>query len=48
MQKISKEEMQKISGGSVDVITISILISGLLSFIAGIRNGYVNPQKCNN
>lgn len=47
MVELKKEEMQNINGGAVNWAAIAG-ISALLSFMAGVVDGYVNPLKCRN
>ncbi len=47
MQKLSETEMKNIEGGASPFIIVSV-VTGLITFITGILNGYSNPKKCNN
>lgn len=47
MYEIKKEEMKKIEGGANPLI-ITAAITGIITFITGILQGYSNPRKCNN
>ena len=47
MNKLSNEEMLNIRGGAIKTRLIAALIGGLITFVAGLVNGIVNPQKCN-
>lgn len=47
MVKLNNETMQSITGGGIKWGTIAG-IGALASFIFGIIDGLVNPQKCNN
>lgn len=46
MYEIKREEMQKVSGGA-DPLIICAAITGIITFITGIFEGYSNPKKCN-
>jgi bacteriocin-like protein len=45
MKTLSENEMKKITGG-VNWVVVSF-ISGALSFIVGVIDGWINPKKCN-
>ena len=45
--KLTKEEMQKISGGGISWYVIGGL-GAALTYIIGIISGYTNPSQCNN
>ena len=47
MHELKNEEMQAISGGA-DPLIITAAITGIITFITGILQGYSNPRKCNN
>ena len=47
MKKLSNEEMLDIKGGAIKYKLIGVIIGGLITFVAGLVNGLVNPQKCN-
>lgn len=44
---LSKEELLKIKGGGIN-ISLAASIGAIITFIAGIIDGYVNPIKCSN
>lgn len=45
MKEVSKEELKKINGGGISVLT-AIGISAAVIFIIGVIDGYVRPKKC--
>jgi bacteriocin-like protein len=49
MKKLSENELNKIEGGmSVSAgIGIGLLVTSVLSFLAGVIKGYTNPEVCN-
>ena len=47
MNKLTNEEMLNIKGGGIKFRLIGVAIGGLITFVAGLINGLVNPQKCN-
>ncbi len=47
MQEISQNEMKGIQGGAVNW-SIVAGVSALVSFIAGVIDGFMNPIKCRN
>lgn len=47
MNLISEKEKKNIKGGAVNWAVLAG-IGGLISFVAGILDGYVNPKRCNN
>ena len=47
MKKLSDNDMKNINGGAIKWGAIAG-IGALASFIFGIIDGIVNPQKCNN
>lgn len=44
--KLTKNELLEVTGGSVNWTAISV-IGTIVSFIAGIVDGYLRPIKCN-
>lgn len=42
---MKKEELEEIRGGAITKIAI---LGGIIVFLIGIIDGYVNPSKCNN
>ena len=44
--KLSKEELNNISGGAIFGYKF-IILGGIISFIAGILDGYTRPLRCN-
>lgn len=47
MIELNEKEMLDIDGGSIGWGTIALIAAGI-TFIIGIIDGYINPQKCNN
>lgn len=45
MKKLNKEEMKKIKAGGISAVGWAVIAS-LLSFAAGILDGYTRPYKC--
>lgn len=43
---LEKKELLQITGGGIN-ISLAAGIGAIVTFIAGIINGYVNPIKCN-
>ena len=43
MKKIKNNELKKINGGGVGVV---IVVSALISFVAGVISGIANPDPC--
>ncbi len=43
---LTEKELLKIEGGSINWTTISI-IGTIVTFIAGLVDGYLRPIKCN-
>lgn len=46
MQNLNHEEMQQVKGGAVRWGVIAG-IGAFASFIIGVVDGWINPQKCN-
>ncbi len=46
MEKINTEKMKKVKGGSVNWGLVAGL-SAFASFVIGLIDGLMNPQKCN-
>ena len=46
MRKLTPKEMKNIEGG-VDWVKLTFT-AGLISFMIGIIDGFINPKKCNN
>ncbi len=46
MEKLSNYEMKKINGGGISVLGF-FGIGTLITFFAGIIDGFVRPLKCN-
>jgi lactobin A/cerein 7B family class IIb bacteriocin len=44
--ELNNNELFKVYGGFTNIGAISI-VSALVAFIAGLVDGYINPQKCN-
>ena len=47
INKLSNEEMLSVKGGAIKLRLMGVIIGGLVTFIAGLVNGLVNPQRCN-
>ncbi len=45
MENITKDELKKIKGG-FSAVGLAIASSALIAFIAGIIDGFVNPEPC--
>ena len=45
--KLSDNELMDITGGS-SKLSMTLIVGGLIAFISGILDGYMNPKKCNN
>ena len=45
MKKLSKSEMKSIKGGGMSA-TAWAVITGVISFISGIFDGFTRPYKC--
>lgn len=45
MKKINKEEMKNVNGGAVKWGLI-VGVGAFASFVLGVFDGWVNPQKC--
>ncbi len=45
MKEVSKEELKKINGGGISILT-AIGISATVIFVLGVIDGYVRPKKC--
>lgn len=48
MNRISDNELDKLSGGGVEWFAIGFGIMTLAVFISGIIEGYTNPGRCSN
>ena len=47
MKNLSKEELQTIEGGALkNVITISVIVGGIITFTIGVINGILRPLGC--
>ena len=46
--KLSDKDLILVRGGFEKGIGLSIIVGGLIAFISGILDGYINPKKCNN
>ncbi len=44
--ELSREELKKINGGGIFRYKF-IVLGGIISFIAGILDGYTRPLRCN-
>ena len=47
MQILKKEEMLTIQGGGISPWVIFVIVT-LLSFLAGVIDGFTRPLSCNN
>jgi hypothetical protein len=47
IEKITDENLEKISGGGVQWFALGLGIATLVIFISGIIEGYTNPGRCN-
>ena len=46
INKIEKEELERISGGGIEWIGIGLGIAALVVFLSGVFEGYTNPGRC--
>lgn len=46
--KLSDKELLHVKGGFEKSIGLTVIIGGLIAFISGVLDGYINPKKCNN
>lgn len=47
MEQVKNEQLKNIKGGGISWGLVAGL-SAIASFLAGIIDGIINPQKCNN
>ena len=45
-RELNNNELFEINGGFAKIGAFTI-VSAIISFIAGLVDGYINPQKCN-
>ena len=44
--KLNNDELLKIEGGAIKYLAL-LGLGGLIAFLTGIIDDYLNPQKCN-
>ena len=44
--KLENDELMNVEGGAIKYLALFGL-GGLIAFLTGILDGYLNPQKCN-
>ena len=47
IQKIEKEQLEKIKGGATITIWTGIAIAAIVVFLSGVIEGITNPERCN-
>ena len=47
MTKLSNDELESIKGSGISWSIIGLAISGIISFIIGVVDGFKRPLKCN-
>ncbi len=45
MNNLSEEELDKTTGGDVNLLGAAAIVTGII-FVVGIIEGFVNPKKC--
>lgn len=46
--KLSNNELLTVEGGAIKLFTAVLFgIGGLIAFLTGVIDGYLNPTKCN-
>ena len=45
MNNLSREQLEKTTGGEINVFGVSAIVAGVI-FIVGVIEGIVNPKKC--
>lgn len=46
MEKIDNDQLEKISGGGISWVAISLGITAFVVFLSGVIEGYTNPGSC--
>lgn len=46
--KLDDKDLILVRGGFDKGVSISIIVGGLIAFISGLLDGYINPKRCNN
>ncbi len=47
IQKIEKEQLERIKGGAAISVWTGIAIAAIVVFLSGVIEGITNPEKCN-
>lgn len=47
MKLINEKELDSIKGGAVSPVLVVVIVSAVVVFLAGVIDGFTNPEKCN-
>ena len=47
MNLIKEQELDKIKGGGVPPALVIVIVTAAVIFLAGVIDGFTNPEKCN-